>query len=259
MAEEVKDDKAGKVEYFNDGLIDELPEEVTSEVKVEAKEEAAPVEKAKEEAPPKKEAKVEDKEDRVASLERELAETKAQLAKSSTKEVPPEKELKTIEDLFDDEFNTAPKDAVKSYLKREKLAEAMKQELAHTTNVVQLAAEGKVPGWEDFRELVPEIQALVEQYKDYVRPEFGGRVQLVELLAWAARGKRAAYQASEKAKQETKDAEEKAAKEKADKAKETVFMESGASGVSVNGKEISVEDFGKLSLSEMEKLLPYAE
>lgn len=265
MAEEHKEEKKDVV-YFNDALIVEEPQQeaevqetAANDEKVEAKaEEAAEVKvedkkaEVEEKAPPKNEF-----EERVQRLEAELKAANEKLEKAVKKEEPPVGEVKTLEEMYDEEFINDPKNAMKNLLARKELLASMKRDLTHTQNVVVMATEGKIPGWEDFKDLVPEVASLAEEYKPFVRPEFGGHVKLVELLAWAARGKKLTYEGL-KAKEAAEKAEaDKKAKEEAAKAKSAVFMESSATGVSTGKGEISVEDFAKLPLEEMRKLYQY--
>jgi predicted RNase H-like nuclease (RuvC/YqgF family) len=257
MADENKEVK--EAEYLDTSLFNELeaPEPPKEEAKVEAKVEET---KTEEKAP---EAKPEEKkptpEDEIKELRSKLAQTEEKLsALSKPKEAEKtEGKIETLDDIYDREFNERPSEAVKRYVKGLKYQEALERDLANTTHIMQEAASGRVPGWEDFKDIAPVIEKLAETNQDMVKPEFGGSIRVVELLGWAARGMISAAKAKSTANAETKKAEDVAK----DLGKEKVFMESNNTSAAAPKatSEITPEEFRKLPLSEMEKLLPFME
>lgn len=259
--------------YLDENLIDEVPSPEHPDPEAEKKaadEKAAADLKAAEEAKVAEEAKKPESQPdpKFMELESKLAEANAKIAELAKRPAEPKAEapIKSMREQFLEKFSTDPAGAFLDFHDQEKLANFMDQDLNHTKTVMEQAVQGRIPGWEDFSTLAPIIQASAESLQHFVKPEMGGNIRLVEELAWAARG-RLAYAKEQNAKKEAdtkaaadaKAAEEAAKVAEQEKQKQEVFMESSSSGVGTGNGEISLEEFRKLPLSEMEKIYPYVE
>lgn len=254
------DMETNEPKYLDESLIDEPVklEHPEPEVEKKATDEKAAAEATVEEKKPE-EAKPDPK---VVDLEARLAEASSKIEELSKKVAPEPKaeaRVKSLEEQYDEEFALAPADATKNLIKRQRFQDYLEQDLNHTKNVMIEAVGGRVPGWEDFGELAPVVEKLAEAHKDFVRPEFGGNIRVVELLAWAARGQLAFAKAQAAKKEAEAKAADEAKKVQQETQKQQVFMESNSTGAANSGTALSLEEFSRLPLSEMEKVYPYVE
>ncbi len=189
---------------------------------------------------------------RREDLERRMQETEARLSALSSQPSQAPREEKAETDPFEDydkQFDTDPKEAIKSLvakskeqLRRERELNAMQQEASRAQDYYQSQKRDNP----EYAKLEPKMQELAKQFGHLVDPRKSNSVEALKLLHLAAKGasfEALAAEVASKAKKETSAVKQE---------KRAAFSESS------NSKGSNSTRWEDLSVEQMEKLLPKA-
>jgi hypothetical protein len=121
---------------------------------------------------------------KVRELEARLNSQPSQASKEQQEEVDPLK-------LYEEEFDSDPKTAIKNLTKRQMEKEITARRQAALEADARMAAEfynQQKKDNQDFAKLEPKMQAIAQEYADLVNPEKINSVKALKLLHLAARG-----------------------------------------------------------------------
>jgi hypothetical protein len=187
--------------------------------------------------------KREELETRMKDLEARAFAQQPQVSQRQEEQVDPLK-------LYEEEFDSDPKNAIKNLTKRQmEREEHARRQLALEADA-RMAAEfynQQKKDNQDFAKLEPKMQAIAQEYADLVNPEKINSVKALKLLHLAARGASVedyVAEASSRAKKEGATIRQE---------KQQAFSE----GTRSEGQKTI--KFGELSLDEMEKALGRAD
>lgn len=188
---------------------------------------------------------------RREDLEKRVAESEERI-RSLSQPVQQRQEEKAESDPFADyekQFDTDPKEAIKSLVAKSREQSKRERELAvmqHEALQAQDYYQSQKRDNPEYAKLEPTMKALAQEYGDLVDPRKVNSVKALKLLHLAAQGMTREQFASEiasKAKKETSAVKQE---------KRAAFSESS------NSKNSNSKRWEDLSVEEMEKLLPKA-
>jgi len=151
--------------------------------------------------------------------------------------------VKTIDEMYDEEFEVNPKYAIAKRMERLRQADHQALMSQNQTSFYTQAKSGSLKGYEDFAELEPLMAQIVPSIADMIKPEFLSDARTLQALHLIARG----ATLTEKLNQAEKSGARRASA--INKEKESAFSES-SSGSSTSDAadpwQIPLSDFKKL-------------
>ncbi len=154
------------------------------------------------------------------------------------------KEVKTPEDIYEEEWQNDPKVAAKNYVLNKQKYDRQQNEFVQSAQILQAMHAGSMKGYEDVPELMPVVSHLAGQLAPIVNPEYANNPLVLEALVLMARG------ATIDSRLQKAKSEGASVAQSREKAKEQTFMESSSAS---SGGVVDVED---LSVTELRKILP---
>lgn len=175
----------------------------------------------------------------------ELGEYRRRFQMSQENKPVMSKQEKTLEDIFLEDFDKNPANALLNYQKGKEVQQFLAREEFEAQNLVNSAKSGKLPGWEDFNELEPLMIDLAIEHQHLLNPALVNSPKAIQALLLMARG--ASLSAKEKKLEET--AINKAAEKV--RAKERAIVEN-SSPTTKDSEEVSWD----MSIEEIRKRTP---
>lgn len=151
-----------------------------------------------------------------------------------------------LDKFYDELWEQNPKQAPKLYAQLIRERDRQQELLNQTTQIVQAASEGRLPGYEDFNDLRPTMVSVANELLPYVAPSEVNNPKVFQALYLIAKG----LTLPNKLKDLEKEAMDKAKKKVVEK--QLAFSEDGTSSSESESVPFSAKH---MSYSEMKKVL----